>query len=98
MSSLANAIPNLIAAHPHALLMVLRMIKLGCLLSSSRMGFCEEKSEYASSIITNPSNFSTTLSISSRLKLLPVGLFGEQIQMIFVFWSQAFKSLSADNW
>ena len=40
----ANAIPNRMAAHPHALLKVLSTMRLGYFASSSLNGFCFEKS------------------------------------------------------
>lgn len=87
----ANAIPNRIAAHPHALLNVFNTTKLGNLSRSSLNGLSFEKSEYASSTITMPSKFVIVLMISFLLILFPVGLFGEQIHINFVL------SLHADN-
>ena len=72
----AKAIPKRMAAHPQALLIVLRTIMFGYLFSSILIGVSLEKSLYASSMITIPSNFCSTSSMASRLMLLPVGLFG----------------------
>ena len=85
----AKAIPKRMAAHPQAFDIVLSTIRLGYFDSSERSVFWEEKSLYASSTITRPSKPSITLMTSSRFRQFPVGLFGVQIQMIFVWASVA---------
>ena len=87
--------PSLMAAQPHALLMVLRTIMFGHSSRSSLNGLSLEKSLYASSITTMPPKLLSTFSICFLSRLLPVGLFGEHIQIIFVCLSHAARSLSA---
>ena len=74
----ANAIPNRMAAHPHAFEKVCRIIRLGY---SSRIPVNDgwsEKSAYASSTMTMPWNSLSKVMISLESRLFPVGLLGEQ--------------------
>ena len=96
ISSWAKAIPNLMPAAPQALLKVLRTITLSYISKSVRMDFFVEKSEYASSTTTIPSNLFITSTISFLSIQLPVGLLGEHIHTTLVCASHALRSLSAE--
>ena len=89
--------PKRMAALPHALENVLSTMRFGYASKSSRNGFCPEKSAYASSMTTIPGKRSSTLTISSRSKSFPEGLFGEQRNTNFVCSSATANNLSASN-
>ena len=67
-------------------------------IQSSRKEGASEKSLYASSNMTNPSNSRSIFSISERSRSFPVGLLGEHRKMSFVRSSVAARSFSAENW
>ncbi len=97
MASSANAIPTRRPAIPHAFEKVRSTTMFGCEAIEDKRDSTLANSAYASSTTTIPLKFCAIRMITSRSITLPVGLFGEQTNTIFVCWPSERRTSSASS-